>query len=120
MIGALKNKFSSITSMIPDWKGPMTVDLRLLKPAGEGVMEGFMDGVDLGEGQLRKQLGSITSNIPGMMMSHDMAISTGRVRNAEQRLVFDVTGTNSEWKRLVRKTVRVDGGGSTDRTFGRV
>lgn len=64
MIGSLKSKFSSITNMIPDWKGPMTVDAKLLTPNGKAIMGGFMKGVDRSLPALRKQLGGITASIP--------------------------------------------------------
>src|SRR5690606_20800431 len=45
MIGSLKAKFNSITNMIPDWKGPETVDVRLLEPAGEALMISLDRGI---------------------------------------------------------------------------
>ncbi|WP_046495082.1 phage tail protein [Streptomyces odonnellii] len=63
MIGALKSKFSSITSMIPDWKGPMAVDLKLLGPSGQALMSGLMGGIDQQVPALQRQLRGITSGI---------------------------------------------------------
>ncbi|WP_046503109.1 phage tail protein [Streptomyces odonnellii] len=63
MIGALKDKFSSITGMIPDWKGPMAVDLRLLGPSGQALMTGLMTGIDQQVPALQRQLRGITSGI---------------------------------------------------------
>lgn len=65
MIGSLKEKFSSITKMIPDWKGPMTLDMKLLTPSGEAVLGGFMKGIDKQVPALRNQLQGITADIPG-------------------------------------------------------
>ncbi|MFC8077524.1 hypothetical protein ACFUN8_18555 [Streptomyces sp. NPDC057307] len=67
MIGSLKNKFSSITNMIPDWKGPMDVDLKLLAPSGQALMSGLMDGIGSSTPLLKRQLGDITSSIPTTM-----------------------------------------------------
>ncbi|HEY0774145.1 MAG TPA: hypothetical protein VGD51_08695, partial [Nocardioidaceae bacterium] len=46
MIGSLRSKLGSITSMLPDWKGPMSVDMRILEPSGQAIMQGFMKGID--------------------------------------------------------------------------
>lgn len=69
MIGSLRDQFNSITSMIPDWKGPAERDAVLLKPAGASVMDGFMAGVESRISGLRSQLAGITSDIPGMAMA---------------------------------------------------
>lgn len=63
MIGSLKSKLSSITGMLPDWKGPMSVDMRILEPSGQAVMQGFMKGIDKKVPGLRDQLQGITSDI---------------------------------------------------------
>lgn len=65
MIGSLKRKFSSITSMIPDWKGPRRVDLRLLMPAGKAIMTGLNRGIDGQRKHLRRQLHGVTRMIEG-------------------------------------------------------
>lgn len=121
MIGSLKSKFSSITSMIPDWKGPMTVDMKLLTPSGEAVLDGFMKGVDRRTPALKKQLGGITSDIPGMLDTAVSSTITTRMRSADApvRFIFDVNGADEDMKRFVRKIVRVDGGGSAQLGLGR-
>lgn len=67
MIGSLKNKFSSITNMIPDWKGPMQVDMKLLEPSGKALMGGLMTGVGKQVPALQSQLQGITAGIPRMV-----------------------------------------------------
>ena len=69
MIGSLRQRFNSITGMIPDWKGPADRDAVLLKPAGESVMDGFMAGVESRIGGLKSQLSGITAGMPQMAMS---------------------------------------------------
>lgn len=121
MIGALKSKFSSITSMIPDWKGPMTVDMKLLTPSGEALLSGLMKGIDRETPKLKKQLGGITSDIPGMLGTQVSTAITTKMQPADSpfRFVFDVTGADEDMKRFVRKIVRVDGGGSAQLGLGR-
>lgn len=113
MIGSLRNKFSEITGMIPDWKGPESVDLKLLEPAGEDVMDGFMSGIEDRVGNLRGMLGNITSGIPGMVNTS----VTGRYSGAT-KVIIDVDGADGEFKRMIRKMVRTDGGGNVQGMFG--
>lgn len=121
MIGSLKSKLGSITSMIPDWKGPMTVDMKLLTPSGEAILDGFMKGIDRKEPALRKQLGKLTTGIPSMLGTQVSSTITTKMQPADSpvRFVFDVTGADEDMKRFVRKIVRVDGGGSAQLGLGR-
>jgi hypothetical protein len=63
-IGNVKAVLGSVTSMIPDWKGPAELDAVLLKPSGHLIMGGLVDGLEDGEGPLQRTLGRITSEIP--------------------------------------------------------
>jgi phage-related protein len=63
MIGQLKNKLSSITNMLPDWKGPEQVDRRILRPSGRAVMAGFMGGIDDALPGLSRMLGNIAPSV---------------------------------------------------------
>ncbi|SEG98812.1 Phage-related protein, partial [Saccharopolyspora kobensis] len=59
----VQDKLSWITDMIPDWKGPMTVDLKLLEPTGKAIMHGLTVGIDDGADGLFRQLQGITTDI---------------------------------------------------------
>lgn len=59
-IKALKDKFSSITSLIPDWKGPADVDSRLLVNNGKLIMQGLEKGLEVGWGDVRSFLSGLT------------------------------------------------------------
>lgn len=65
MIGKLRDKFSSITNLIPDWKGPADRDRKLLAPAGRLVMRGFVDGVDFETPRVKGTLGRLTADLAG-------------------------------------------------------
>jgi hypothetical protein len=80
-----------------------------------------MKGVDRQTPKLKKQLGGITSDIPGMLDTTVSQSLLAKVRGADSplRFVFDVTGTDEDMKRIVRKAVRVDGGGSAQLGLGR-
>ncbi|WP_405710117.1 phage tail tape measure protein [Streptomyces xanthophaeus] len=111
MVGSLRNKFSSITGMIPDWKGPMSLDMRLLTPSGEALMDGLMDGVQGGVPDLRRTLQGITSEIP-----HNVSVGVSRAgasgggrQEVVARLVIDSTA-DSAFATAIKRVVRIDGG----------
>ncbi|MFJ6019778.1 phage tail tape measure protein [Nocardiopsis alba] len=105
MIGKLRDKFSQITNMIPDWKGPMRVDARLLTPTGEAIMGGLDDGIDNGLPRLRKTLSGVTREIP-----HNVNTNVRHTGGAGNTITLDVTGTDQDMVRLIRKMVRTRGG----------
>lgn len=116
MLGSLRSKLSSITSMIPDWKGPETVDRKLLIPAGQSVMAGFQSGIAAQVPALRDQLRAVTGDLPGMAL----AVPRGVTRQAGQGpggLVIDVRGGDEDLIRLIRKWVRRQGGGNAGDFF---
>ncbi|WP_435107356.1 phage tail protein [Nocardiopsis synnemataformans] len=113
MIGSLRSKFSEITGMIPDWKGPMSVDLKLLEPAGEGIMTGLNRGIEKSLPGLRSTLQGVTREIPS-----NVSASVRHTGGREDRVVLDVTGANEEWKKLMRKMVRTEGRGDVQLAFG--
>lgn len=110
MIGALQQKFSSITSMIPDWKGPMDVDMRLLTPSGAALMTGLMDGIDNRTPALHQQLQGITSSIPGNVSAGVNRAATGS--GGPLVLEFASAGgrVNDMLLELVQEAIRVRGG----------
>lgn len=73
MIGSLKKRFSSITKMIPNWKGPLSTDKKLLVGAGAAIMDGLINGVDSKERALQKTLTGVTQTIAGTKMP-DLAV----------------------------------------------
>lgn len=52
-----------ITSQIPSWKGPEEKDMRLLKPAGKAVMQGFGEGLKAGAQDVKDMLTGFTNAI---------------------------------------------------------
>ena len=95
MIGSLKNKFSSITDMIPDWKGPPDTDAKLLTNAGELIMEGLISGLESKYGAVKNSLQGFTGELSqtvGTQIGADVGLTTS-VRNtalsdAERRLSY--------------------------------
>lgn len=66
-IGKVRDKLSSVTDMIPDWKGPAKRDAVLLKPAGRLIMKGLIDGLTGELGKLESTLGRVTDLIEKTM-----------------------------------------------------
>ena len=66
-IGELRGLLSSVTSWIPDWKGPADKDARLLEPAGRSIMGGLMKGIGSQLPTLQFQLAGVTGAIPAAM-----------------------------------------------------
>lgn len=63
MFSAVKNKLSSLTNMLPSWKGPAPVDKVLLTPAGELIMQGLIKGLESQYGAVRASLTGLTEDL---------------------------------------------------------
>lgn len=62
-LGDLRDKLTSVTNMIPNWKGPESKDKVLLTPAGEALMEGLIAGIESKKSKLQTVLEKITDEI---------------------------------------------------------
>jgi phage-related protein len=102
MIGSLKDKLSSITSLIPSWKGPITVDVLLLTSNGKAIMQGLIDGIVAMVPSLRKALGGITASIGSMPLDNSALVRsamtglTGTANGVTANAVGPATTTNSQ------------------------
>jgi TP901 family phage tail tape measure protein len=67
MIGSLRDQFSQITGMIPDWKGPEAVDKKLLYNAGRLTMQGYGEGLDEMLPGIRAKLRGFTTEVPRLV-----------------------------------------------------
>jgi phage-related protein len=116
--GAVRSKLSSLTSSLPDWKGPAPLDKKILAPAGRMVIGGFMSGIDKQTPLLKRQLNGLTSDLPGMAMDVSPKGVMSASLNSAQALTLDVTGSDEDMKRLIRRIVKTDGRGSVETAFG--
>jgi phage-related protein len=66
MVKNLMSTLKGITSKLPDWKGPMSVDMKILEPSGKAVLQGFVAGIRDALPSLRSELESITADLPAM------------------------------------------------------
>lgn len=76
-IGDVQSFFTGLTDMIPDWKGPLPKDKRLLAPAGTAIMGGLIRAIDDERAQLRRTLGDVTQDIAGTEARMDLRTRTG-------------------------------------------
>ncbi|ADE43461.1 gp37 [Streptomyces phage phiSASD1] len=116
---AVKSKLSSLTSALPDWKGPANLDRKILTPAGRMVISGFQKGIDAQAPLLRRQLQGLTSDLPGMAMDVSPKGVMSAALSQGQTVTFDVTGADEDMKRLIRRIVSNDGRGDVQTAFGR-
>jgi phage-related protein len=62
-IGGVKDVLSGLTSLIPSWKGPESLDKVLLKPAGQSIIQGLIDGFNVKIPDVKQTLNALTSGI---------------------------------------------------------
>jgi phage-related protein len=65
-IPSISSVLSSVTSMIPEWKGPPSKDRTLLYDNGVLIMDGLLDGLVDGGAIVESYLGAFTEAIPTM------------------------------------------------------
>jgi phage-related protein len=110
-IGQVQSKLSELTNLIPDWKGPMDVDKKLLTPSGEAIMDGLMAGFDSRLPEIRAQLGAITATIPQSVgvprasMSPQIQVSIGG-EAVDQYVTYRVRQENIHDARVLAQGVR--------------
>lgn len=68
-----------ITSMIPQLKGPLPVDAKLLVTNGEAIMGGLLTGLGEGWGDVESYLSSRTGRIPSALAADGVAGARGAV-----------------------------------------
>lgn len=122
MVGALKDKLGGITNIIPDWKGPMSVDLKLLAPSGKALMSGLMTGIDSQLPALHAQLTGVTKSVsddvqPAVSGPAPTNMAPPPVGATNTTIRIEVAGPE-EMKRLLRGIVRKDGRGNVQVAFG--
>lgn len=62
-VGGLQNLLSSVTSWIPDWKGPIQKDKKLLKPTGKAIMGGLTNSMKKEVPKLKGMLLDVTAQL---------------------------------------------------------
>lgn len=62
-LAPLANLLTSVTDMIPEWKGPPEKDKNLLRGNGRLIMQSLTKGISDEEGNLERTLGGVTNTI---------------------------------------------------------
>ena len=88
MFGKVQSLLGSLTSKLPDWKGPAGRDRTLLVGAGRLVIDGFLAGMESRYAAVRASLGGLTTDISAL--ATDAAGTTGL--SARIAAALDPTG----------------------------
>ena len=63
MFGKVKNALTSLTNLLPSWKGPAERDKTLLAPAGRLIIGGLITSLESQYGAVRRSLNRLTGDI---------------------------------------------------------
>lgn len=100
--GKVKSTLSSLTSMLPDWKGPEKRDKVLLKPAGQLIMDSLVDGLESETDKVYRLLNGMNTDIPMALQAvlnppvfsqFDAAMMAGTAPINSGQLIPEVAGT---------------------------
>jgi phage-related protein len=123
--------FRRLTNLIPSWKGPEDRDRKLLTPAGVAIMRGLSAGIASQIPALRSTLAGVTGEInagvtpaalnpAAMNAAAPAGVSAAAAGGGlKAQITLNVEGGDSQLKTMVKKWVRVDGGGDVQIAFGR-
>ncbi|MCG5462168.1 hypothetical protein MED01_007046 [Micromonospora sp. MED01] len=121
MFSSLQSTLGWVTNAIPDWKGPMDKDRRLLEPAGTAIMGGLIRGIRGELPALRSELGSVTGLIAGAPLAATATGGYGLSTSATPapRLSVEwVGGDGDPIIRAIRENTRIYYGGSAQAAIG--
>lgn len=117
-IGKVKSALGKVTSMIPSWKGPMRVDLKLLEPTGRAIMTGLTSGINHALPDLRRTLQGVTHAIPGYAAPRGVAQTARRESPPEIVIRSGGSRIDDALVELLRKAIK-DKGGDVQKVLGR-
>ena len=63
MFGRVKESLTSLTNLLPSWKGPAERDKTLLVPAGRLIIGGLINSLESQYGAVRRSLTRLTGDI---------------------------------------------------------
>lgn len=63
MWGSVKDSLTSLTSWLPNWKGPASLDRVLLTDNGQLVIDGFIRGLESRYGAVKDSLAGLTASV---------------------------------------------------------
>lgn len=125
-IQAVKNVLTSMTSLIPTWKGPESTDKKLLTPSGQWIMRGLVDGIESEIPMLESSLRSVTDRVEssfgagsGLSMTGSSTLSISGGLEPTPVLV-DVTLNEGELKNVIDVRINEDNRGVRRRVLSGV
>lgn len=62
--GKVRDTLSRLTGLLPDWKGPKQVDLKILAGPGQWVMQGFRESLESGYSDVERSLRGFSGDLP--------------------------------------------------------
>lgn len=92
MFSSVEDTFNSLTSWIPDWKGPHHVDVKLLRGPAEDIMAGFADDLEaFAVKDVEPAMQATTSLVSGSVSASLAAGSTSpqRISNDNNSLTIE-------------------------------
>ena len=116
-IGRVKSALGRITSMIPSWKGPMRVDLKLLEPTGRAIMSGLTSGISAAIPDVRRTLQGVTADIPDFASPRGVAQAGRQGRVPELVIKSGGSRFDDALVELLRRAV-ADKGGDVQKVLG--
>ncbi|MBM0203201.1 hypothetical protein JNW90_08855 [Micromonospora sp. STR1s_5] len=121
MFSALQSTLGWVTNAIPDWKGPMDRDRRLLEPSGAAIMGGLIRGITGQTPALRAELGSVTDLIAAAPLAASpatgYAMSSAALTPGVPTVAFAGDAPDS-FIRWIRENTRIYYGGSAQAAIG--
>lgn len=115
-IGGVKDVLGGVTKLIPDWKGPASVDKRLLFNNGRYIIGGLVDGFQQEIPAVERTLRGLTRRVSGFDAT--LGLNGGRV-TAASALAAAATGNPTGRVIHIDKLVIEAGVGSSPEDIGR-
>lgn len=82
--GKIEDGLGWLTNKITDWKGPADKDKKLLRPAGQMIMDGLLQGLEDRKAALQRALASVTNRLASVQ---------GAARSLAQGVRSSLSGT---------------------------
>jgi hypothetical protein len=119
MKGTLAGTLGDVAKFIIEHKGPIEVDRVMLFPSGQAIMDGLMGGMGSRMPDLRSQLAGVSASIGGGLGAPGGYGGPGGGPLRIQLEWAGASGAEDDLIRLIRRAVRVKGGGNVQLALGR-
>lgn len=113
--GRVRDTLSRLTGLLPSWKGPKSLDLKILAKPGQWVMQGFQRSLEAGYADVSNSLGTFTSGLGGTVNAGQVTVAGApAVTAAGGAVVIDMSkapsgGLDRVFWQWFRETARANG-----------